>query len=78
MTDDVVAEALDEVDANHDGFLEETDIPGLLAAMQRKPYAVLCRYYWQKYRDPDTNKIGLDRFKQLVSEINEMVAEGIN
>ena len=32
-TDALISEALDEVDANHDGLLEAGDIPTLLAAM---------------------------------------------
>jgi len=73
LTDDVVSEALDEVDGNHDGFLEQTDIPGLIAAMQKQPYAVLCKYYWEKHREPTTDKIGLVRFKELTTDISPIV-----
>ena len=73
LTDDVVSEVLDEVDGNHDGFLEQTDIPGLIAAMQKNPYPVLCKYYWDKHRDPTTNKIGLVRFKELTTDISPIV-----
>jgi len=71
----VISEALDEVDSNHDGFLEYRDIPTLLSAMQVKPLPVLVKYYWEKYNTD--NRIGLEAFKELVADINPNVGESI-
>jgi len=69
----LLSEALDEVDANHDGYLEKTDIPTLLGAMGYEPYPSLCLYYWDKHADFVTKKIGLQRFKYLLADISPTV-----
>ena len=77
-TDALLSEAIDEVDANHDGFLEADDIPTLLAAMGYHPWPSLCKYYWEKHADFVTKKIDLNGFKDLLTDISPMVAFRIN
>ncbi len=73
VSDELLAEAFDYCDGNHDGLLEVDDLSVLIHNLRMKVYPAMVKELYTKYRDPESGYINFATFKKVLGQLKPSI-----